>query len=1124
MSRATPVRLTAPLPPEPLPEPDEQQRAAVRRALSRDTFAVLGAPGTGKTTTALAIVLEAVRAGVPADRVVMLSPRRRSAGQLRERLAGLLGQVTRGPLVRTPTSLAFTVLRTEAVLAGEPLPVLISGPEQDMLLRELLAGHLAGDGVPLELPDDVPAEVLEQRAFRDELRDLIMRAAERDVGPADLARLGEQHDRPAWRFAARLYGEYLDVVALGSATPDVGERLDPGRLVTRAAESLAAWPQDAVAPSWDLVVVDDAQESTGSVAELLTVLADGGAQVVALGDPDVAVQTHRGAVPTAFLDCFGLAAGTEQSSVALRTGWRQGAELHEVTSRVARLVRGAGTHRHQDVTPRPGATGAPEDSHTSDEAPRGGPEGSAGAARHVEAAIVGSGAEQSALVARTLREAHLLDGLPWHEMAVVARSGAQVSALRSSLARLQVPVDVPGAELPVRSEPAVRPMLLALRCVTSARDHEQGERPEEVSDAAPVLEAWPDLDEAAAAELLTSVLGGLDALGLRRLRKVLRDMEIDSGGYRASGALLVEAIVAPGVAGSIPVHAATEARAVRTVARVLAAGSRAAREPGATAATVLWALWSAAGLAEAWRETALAGGVAGVRADRDLDAMLALFKAAERYAERMPQAGPTGFLEHLDAQDLTEDSLAARASGADAVTLCTAASAAGGQWELVVVVGVQDGSWPDLRLRDSLLGAQALVDAVSGRLVDGATDPREARRAVLDDELRAFALAVSRARSRLLVTAVQDEDERPSAFLDLVVAPQDADPGSTTEPPDPRRRAPQLPLDLRGLVAQLRQDALAAGLAPGDAGVEARADVAARHLARLAAAGVPGADPTSWAGLAAPSTDAELYAPHQTSHLSPSRVEALNSCSLRWALETAGGTASGTFASHLGSLVHEIAETLPRGSREEMHAELDRLWPRLDVPEGWVGARERDRAEAMIDRLAAYVASHPDVVATEVELDLELDTPAGKVHLRGRVDRVERDSAGRLRIVDIKTGKTPPTREDTRLNPQLGLYQLGVERGALDLGPAAEGGDAPAPTGSGGGALVFVGTGARGATERHQPPLAEAEDPAWVDDLVAEARTAITGPDLVAVANAWCGFCPVRRSCPIGAEGAQVTA
>jgi len=1046
------LTLAQPAPVAPLPEPDADQAAVLAAALSRPVTVALGAPGTGKTTTALAVARAAVAAGVSPDRLVVLSPRRRSAGRLRESLALLLGVVTRGPLVRTPTSLAFAVLRTEAVQAGRPLPVLISGPEQDVVLRELLAGHLAEDGLPLPLPPEVPVEALQLRAFRDELRDLLMRAAERGVDPVRLTELAREHRRPAWELGARLYQEYLDVVTLGESTPDRGERLDPGLLVDRAARALEDWEgTPAGRPGWDLVVVDDAHEATQAVGALLRVLHRQGARLVLLGDPDSGVQGYRGAVPTAFLDGFGL--GLSEPLV-LGTCWRQGERLRGLVALAAEHVRGP-VRRHRSARAR-------------------GPEGG-----EVTAAVVGSRAQQLAVVARELREARVLRGVPWSRMAVLARSGAQVAALRAGLARFQVPVTVPGAEVPVRDEPAVRPFLLAMRCVVTG-----------------------EVDEASAVELLTSPLGGLDALGLRRLRKALRENEIAAGGYRASGTLLVEAVTVPGVVDTLPPSTGPGLRALRRVVGVLEAGRGAAAQEGATAATVLWAMWSATGLAEVWRTTALAGGPAGQRADADLDAMLALFKAAERHAERMPQAGPREFLEHLDAQDLTEDTLAPRAES-EAVTVCTAASAAGEEWDLVVVAGLQEGTWPDLRLRDSLLGAQGLVDACAGRLVAGEQDLREARRAVLDDELRALVVAVSRARERLLLTAVRDEEQRPSAFLDLLVPPG-------PEEADPRRVPVPLPLDLRGLVARLRHELTTE---------PERAEVAARALARLAAAGVPGADPAGWAGLAEPSTTAPLHGPEQSARLSPSSVETLSRCALRWALENAGGKVVGGFSASLGTLVHRVAETLPVGTEEEMLGELARLWESFEAPEGWIGEAQRRRAEAMVRRLAAYVAAHGGVEGTEVDFELDLATPAGPLHLSGRVDRVERDAQGRLRIVDLKTGKSAIKREDAQRHPQLGVYQAALEHGALR---DAEG--RPFEGGNGGAALVYVGTSSAGATERSQVPLPEDAEPAWVSELLAEARDRLTGPLVLAQTNPACEHCPVRRSCPLQEEGAQVTA
>ena len=115
-------------------------------------------------------------------------------------------------------------------------------------------------------------------------------------------------------------------------------------------------------------------------------------------------------------------------------------------------------------------------------------------------------------------------------------------------------------------------------------------------------------------------------------------------------------------------------------------------------------------------------------------------------------------------QDVAGDSLVARAPAGESVSLVTPAAAAGREWDLVVVAGVQEGVWPDLRLRGSLLGSADLVDVVTGR----GTDPRAARAQVRHDETRLFHVAASRATERLVVTAVRDETDVPSPFLSLL--------------------------------------------------------------------------------------------------------------------------------------------------------------------------------------------------------------------------------------------------------------------------------------------------------------------------------------------------------------------
>jgi superfamily I DNA/RNA helicase/RecB family exonuclease len=993
-------------------------------------------------------------------------------------------------MVRTASSAAFAVLHKRAAALEQPAPTLVSGPEQDLVLADLLAGHVAGEGRPLALPAGLPEESLGLRGLRQELRDLLMRAAERGLGPVELDEMGRANDRPEWVMAAQIYEEYLDTMALRLATPDAGPRYDPAVVIDEAAESLRSWEDEVpgmARPTWDLVVVDDYQEATAATVRLLRVLHDDGARLVLLSDPDSAVQTFRGAAPgltgrAAAPAGPGRAFGAfDAETVVLGTVWRQLPELRAVTRAVTNRIPVSASALHRRATAyAPSAAG---------ERPAGAP---AGPVSSVQVAVLSGAAQEAAWIARELRAEHLLRGTPWERMAVIARSGTRLAALRRELVSASVPVALLGSDLPLRDEPAVAPLLAAVKtCAGAPRGSLEALIAEELDGDEPVL------DPETAAQLLVSPIGGLDAVALRRLRRALRSEELSAGGGRTSDALLVEVLADPARAALLPTQVR---RGPLAVARVLAAGREAAGEPGATAQTVLWAVWAATGLAERWSAAALAGGPAGLRADRDLDSVLALFRAAETFVDRMPGAPVAAFVDYLASQDLPADSLAASAQGAGAVEALTPPGAAGREWDVVVVAGVQDGVWPDLRLRDSLLGSQALVELIAGRSDDGRVVGAEARRQVLTDELRAFAVAVSRARRRLLVTAVEDTEEAPSVFCDLVSPRNDGGDG-----PDPRRVPVGPPLDLRGVVAAARSELVRAAAlsASGD-------QPAAALLADLAAAGVAEADPSTWYGVAGVSSEVPLWGAQDTVTVSPSKVETVTTCALRWALEAAGGTKPDATQQTLGTLLHSIAQSYPKGSLTELKKELDRRWPELALPDGWPSLQLRKRAERMVERLADYLADSGEPLLVEADFDLQV----GRARLRGQVDRVEDAGDGAVTVADLKTGKTAASKEKAAENPQLGAYQLAVEEGALDL---------PEGTVSKGASLVYVGTETVSASVRNQPALVPDEDGnSWARDTVEGAADTMAAAQFAAKNNDLCEVCPVRRSCPLQPEGRKV--
>ena len=1140
-----------------LPALDPTQLAAVRHR--GGPAVVLGAPGTGKTTVALAAVLGRIAEGVEPDACLVIASSRVAAATLRERISAAVGRTATEPAARTASSLAFGLLRRQAVLEGLAPPKLLSGPEQDVILRELLAGHAAGTAPAPAWPAGLEAALL-TRGFRGELRDLLMRAAERGLAPGDLAALGRTHGRPEWVAAARVAAEYEEVTAL--ARPG---GLDPAALLAVAADALEADDHllGEALPGLRAVVVDDAQELTPPGARLVAALARGGADLLVIGDPDVGTQSFRGGDPRL---CLEVAAGG--ATYVLGRRWRQPQALAAVSARVTERIGAIGSVAHRSAAPGP-------DPGSDVDAGRGQPEGRQGreAARVV---LARSPAQEARHVAEELRRAHLVGGVPWSQMAVIVRGRGLLATLRRVLTGSGVPVVVTGAQVPLRDEPVVAALLGLFRiCLAAAvatdrargeatdrargeaTDRARGEATDRPLDKAPdspthgSLAARSDagsgtatgtgvggsaglvtapLEAGILVDLLTSPLGGLDAVGVRRLRRALRAEERGRGSGRSVDEALVAGILGDGTLDRL----GTEAAAARRLARAIGAGQAAAVieggrwGPEVTAESVLWALWSALGVAEPWRRAALEGRPGAP--DRELDAVVALFGSAATYVDRLPGRGPDGFLDHVAGQDVAGDQLAETAPVGEAVTLTTPAGAAGREWDVVAICGVQEGAWPDLRLRGSVLGSQRLVDVCSGR----AAGPREALAAVRNDETRLFLVAVSRARRRLLVTATANEDDQPSPFLDLV------DPGAGQERPvTPVVETMSPP----GLVARLRRE-LAGTRDP------ARAAALARRLALLAAEGISGADPAHWWALQPPSDDRPRRAEEVPVRVSPSRVETFGNCELRWLLGAAGGDrprAGGADA--VGSLVHAIVAEVDNADADAMQEELDRRWPSLGLPPGWLSDRGRQQAREMLARVARYDAEARAGGWEVVGREVAAAAVAGRADVRGRMDRVERGPDGRLRVIDLKTGSSKPRADELARHPQLGAYQVMIESGAVaepDVqdaqeppADAASGStptrDAPAaqappadaadsPSRSAGAALLQVGK-ASAATKvdlQVQGPLAADDDPAWAERMLTETAAGMAGANFTARVGDWCRMCSGRSCCPLSGDGEPI--
>jgi superfamily I DNA/RNA helicase/RecB family exonuclease len=910
---------------------------------------VVGGPGSGKTAALRARARAVVDACDSADAVLVLTPSRPTATALRDGLALTVGRATSGPLARSIASFAYGIVRAEAARRGMAPPQLLTGGDEDQLIHDLLSGDAADEAAGSpRWPASLPAAVRAAPAFRAEVRVFLAECTTLGITAADLRARAAAENRPVWAALASFAEDYVDVRERMR-----GAFRDAAGLVREAAGILRTPDAAGVLPAGlRAVLVDDAQELTVGGVDLLTALFERGVAVVAAGDPDLGSGSFRGARPENFA-----ALVTRFGHPLVLDGAHRGTPFQRD------LVRG--------VVSRIGAAGV-----VSHRRPPSGIEPDAS----VRTLVLRSPAEEIDAIARLLRERHVHAGVPWDQCAVIAHDTRQVATLEAELSAREVPARSSGAAMPLGT---LRPVRDLVTTVLAA------------------LEPRSDLDPS---QLLAAA--GLDPIEQRRLRSALRRASPE--GRSTSAELLTGALAHPLELDLLDTREARIAARLAHTLRLL----RDQHAGGATAHELLWTAWERGGNARSWMQAAKGSGPVAAQADRDLDAVVALFHAAKRYGERQVDAEPVAFLRGVLDSDVAEDRLEAEAPR-PRVRVLTPAGAVGAEFDTVIVAGVQDSVWPNTRLRGGLLEAWRLGETV----VDPPVADR--RRGVLHDELRLFARSVSRARSQLVVTAVDDDDTGPSPFFELLPAPG--------APPA------EHPLSLRGLVAQHRRT-----LTEGRAPAAARAH-AAGQLALLADAGVPGAAPGDWYGCLPPTSTTPLHDPaREPVRVSPSRIHDIEECQLNWVISDLGGDPGSTTAG-IGTLIHHALETASDGDEARLWDAVAARWGELEFDSAWRERAERARARDIVRRLHRYLrdfeAGGGRLLGAEphFEVPVPLDEQAGThAVLSGYIDRVELTGDGKVVIVDMKTGRREPqTDPKVADHPQLAAYQLAHAQGAL---------------------------------------------------------------------------------------------
>lgn len=1060
---------------ETMIEWDSSQQAVLHRAEKRqpDPILVYGTPGSGKSALAAELALRNLTDGYDSARLLLLSPTRQSAARLRNDLehkiadAGPQGEnlsVTEQPS-KSFASYAFWLLgeaRRLRIEGSDQHPRLLSGAEQDRIIGEIVEAHRGQAEDPSSPWHELLPAFGALTGLRRELRDILDRCREYGISPAQLrAYAVAGAGRRMWMAIADLAENYEQKLRA-----DYPGAYDAATLLVRACHLLEQPIPEAaenLEPTyfWELerkrlnrIIVDDIHEAGPGMHRLLRLIGVDN-HLFAFASPDTAVQGFRGARPDALANwtvpvrsadnpsATGSMASADRRSQSAPAVLHLGAS-HRLNGGIADL--------YGKVTARIGVVSAvlravsplPLPERFESEAPDFTSGSQAG---HVSAYAVALPHLAEQLVLQQILDAHHKEGVPWNRIAVLVRSGSEMRSLGRLLDAHGVAVASSLSETVLHDEPSVEPLLRLLEAAV----------PAEPSAAL----AYQDI-----VSLLGSAYGGVDAIQLRRLHQELLRLDRhlghdaptltqpdDFAELSRAELLLLHAATRADVASQLRATASEQASSKESIFTPLdrlrgmfsaARSALAAEGPATDPEQALWQVWSAAGVAERWQQQAAGTDLAARRANRNLDAVIALFQTAERFIGQHASATVGDFIDYISSLELPMDTLAEAGDQHLAVEVLTPSTAAGREFDTVIIPGLQEGSWPNLQPRGELLGSSDLVTMHQAGPEAVTADPRAKRTQTLQDECRLFAAALSRASRRVTLIAVQSEESSPSSLFDLASPAQHGRNVLTQVPRAIEGRA--LAAELRGVLERNQQPPAGSATSQRDSD-ESR--TAAMLLAQLAQAGVQGAHPDSWWGYRGQtSPDEPLAGPNQRLRLSPSRVDSAITSPLGWFTAAAGGAAPSTPQQSLGTFVHSIAERYPQASLDTLYDVLDAEWDDFRLGVSWVKDRDKARARQLLRFLGFYYAEAEAkdrvLIATELHLHQHWEVSVGDegsrtVEVSGKADRIEwapadteAGTAAGFYIVDFKTGKSVPGDSEVDLwYPQIDIYRWLAEQGAV---------------------------------------------------------------------------------------------
>lgn len=649
--------------------------------------------------------------------------------------------------------------------------------------------------------------------------------------------------------------------------------------------------------------------------------------------------------------------------------------------------------------------------------------------------------EEAEWIADEIQRLHLEDGVPYEGIGIFVRSDAGFLApLSRSLERRQIPHDRPDSRL---VDQAPTRFVLDLVAASTGMD---GSR-------------------AADAALRRVLLGPMYRIPVAQMSEIERRR-----GDRSWAATLRGAF-----------------DGAERLADLLADPSWANRSP---AAAGLWKVWSTL--------PPIRAVVADPRRAPEVAMWSSFAQVVARWGERHPTGTLVTYRRHVESDDFEATPLHAHQPDPEhRVRITTLHQAKGLAFEVVFIANAVEGVFPDLRARDSLLGARHLQPHLPADTA-GYVQFR------LDEERRLAYTAMTRASHRVVWTTTDGGSgvggEPPSRFLALAAGVSSAEAAFG----EPVRPTP--PVTTAQMEASLRRAAADPAAPPG------RRLAAVEVLARGEEAGLR--SPERFSAVAARGPDTGVVG--GALQLSPSQAEAYEVCPRRYVLERRLGVGDEpTGHMEFGSLIHGILEEVETAAmrRGDLHGTADEALERLasDFPIGGFGGGAFDeawrrRARAALTNLYGGWPSAGMPLASEQRLTIT----RGPVTWIGRADRLE-DRGGRIAVVDYKTSATLPSRDDAASSLQLGFYTIAVDETPelTSVGPVAAA------------EMWFPMVPQTAAIATRSFDLGNLAD---IEERMATVATGVASEDWTPTPGPHCDRCPVRSVCPALPEGEEAFA